>query len=81
VSGPQPDPQLFPTHLSRGMPSPHPWRVLPSAIPRRVSNPRGAALRRPSPRLRAKGLIVVQVAQALGVGERTLYSYLKTTKA
>ena len=31
--------------------------------------------------LRAKGLIVVQIAQALGVGERTVYSYLKTTKA
>jgi DNA-binding CsgD family transcriptional regulator len=31
--------------------------------------------------LRAKGLIVVQIAQPLGVGERTVYSYLKTTKA
>ena len=31
--------------------------------------------------LRAKGLIVVQSAQALGLGKRTVYSYLKTTKA
>ena len=29
--------------------------------------------------LRAKGLIVVQT-QAFGVGERTVYSYLETTK-